>query len=317
MKETVLVTGGLGFIGHNLVNFLLTKDKRVILVDNESTGDFSRLPENENCVYYKEDIREYKNIDNIFKKENPKKVFHLAALPRVQFSIKEPILTNSVNVVGTLNMLEISRTNNVERFIYSASSSAYGKQKILPLKEDMLPNPLSPYALQKFIGEVYCKIYNDIHGLKTISLRYFNVFGPSQSPDSEYAALIPKFIDLMSKGQTPKINGDGSNTRDFTSVCDVVLANYMSSETDNKLAFGEVFNVGGGNQISIQDVYEKIRNILKVEGNVEYGPSVVESNHTKANISKIKEFIGWEPTVSFDVNLENTVSYILNKNKKV
>ena len=202
-----LVTGGAGFIGSNLVDRLLELEHKVVVIDDFSLGKKENLREHKNLVVHKRSICD--NLYNIFSVEKFDGVFHVAALPRVQFSIKNPIETNNVNVNGTLNLLDECRYFGVKRFVFSSSSSIYGDQDRLPLVETMNPNPMSPYAIQKITGEYYCKSFNSSPGLETISLRYFNVFGARQDPSGDYACLIPKFISLINKNIQPTINGDG------------------------------------------------------------------------------------------------------------
>ena len=231
-------------------------------------------------------------------------------MPRVQYSIQHPIETNNVNVNGTINLLKNCKDFKVKRFIYSSSSSVYGNQKILPLSEYMTPNPMSPYALQKFIGEYYCKLFNDLYDLDTISLRYFNVFGPRQNPEGDYACLIPKFIKLISENFRPKINGDGKQTRDFTFVSDVVEANVLAMNLKNYILGN--FNIGNGKNISVNEVTQNILKLSNKKTEPIYGPAVIEPRNTLADISKAKEEFGWSPKTSFEEGLRETYQYFVN-----
>lgn len=300
----VLVTGGAGFIGSNLVKSLLERGDEVVVVDDLSSGKEENLPKNENLKFYKKSILD-KDIEKLFDDVNV--VFHLAALPRVQFSIKYPERTHEVNVNGTLNLLNICRKKEIKRFVFSSSSSVYGDQDILPLKEDMNSNPMSPYALHKLIGEYYCKLYHKLYGLETVSLRYFNVYGPGQDPEGEYAVLIPKFIKLISNNESPTINGDGEQTRDFSFISDVVNANIKSALSTNEKIFGEAFNIGSGKNVSVNKVTNEILKLTNNNIKIKYGPSVVEPKDTLADISKAENLLGWKPNVNFEEGLKRTI----------
>lgn len=306
-RSKYLITGGAGFIGSHLVDRLLGLGYEIIVIDDFSSGNAENLRHHENNPNLKIHVKNIcdKDIDNLFY--GVAAVFHVAAIPRVQYSIKFPEKTNTINVNGTLNVLEAARKAGVKRFIYSASSSAYGDQEKLPLVETMNPNPMSPYALQKLVGEYYCKLHYLLHGMETISLRYFNVFGPRQDPSGGYACLVPKSINLILRGKSPEINGDGEQTRDFTFVKDVVDANILAVTTSNKQAFGQVFNIGAGKEISVNDVIKKIivnRNIIP-----KHKPSVIEPKHTLADITKIKTVLGWNPKYTFNDGIKETIDW--------
>ncbi len=311
-QKKYLVTGGAGFIGSNLVDALLERGNRVVVVDNFSTGKIKNLAEhrgNKNLKIYKKDIND--NLSAIFKKNKFDAVFHVAALPRVQFSIAQPLKTNRANLDGTLNLLETCRRFRVKRFIFSSSSSIYGGQKTLPLIETMKPNPLSPYALHKLASEHYCRLYNLIHGMETISLRYFNVYGPKQDPRGQYAILIPKFTYLIKHNKRPKINGDGEQTRDFTHVSDVVRANLLAAKTRNKKCFGEMFNIGAGDNQSVNKVTNLILKNLKKNLKPVHGPAVIEPHDTLADVRKAKKLLGWSPKVKFEKGIKLTIKSFL------
>ena len=304
----VVVTGGAGFIGSHLVDRLIEDKHDVVVIDNLYAGNRENV--NKKSIFYPIDIRDEFALDNLFKEFKPEIVFHLAAIPRVQFSIKEPLLTNDVNINGTLKMLLVSRDNCVRRFIFSSSSSIYGNQEILPLYEQMKPNPLSPYALQKLAGEYYCKMFCDIYGLETISLRYFNCFGIRQDPHGEYACMIPKFIFLILDNKSPMIYGDGMNSRDFTPVDNVVGATVKAGFTNNSDAFGKTFNVGCNNSISVNQVFSMIKMLAdKDDLEAMYVDSVIEPKSTMASISLIKSHLDWEPIIDFSEGLEKTFLY--------
>jgi UDP-glucose 4-epimerase len=311
MKELkdkkVIVTGGAGFIGSHLVDRLLELGNQVIVIDDFSLGKKENLAHQEynpNLKIYDKDICD-KDILDLFEGVNI--VFHVAAVPRVQYSIKYPKKTNRANIYGTLNILEACKKAGVKRFVYSASSSAYGDQDKLPLIETMNPNPMSPYALQKLVGEYYCKLYYLIHGIETISLRYFNVYGPRQDPDGGYACLIPKSINLVLEEKSPVIYGDGEQTRDFTFVKDVVESNILAAVTENKKAFGEVFNIGNGNNLSVNFVVKSIigdKDIKPI-----YSDPVIEPRDTLADISKAKKILSWQPKYTFEQGLKETIEW--------
>ncbi len=308
----VLVTGGAGFIGSNLVEKLLELQHRVIVVDDFSLGKEENLPRNNNLLIHKKSIGD-PNLFSLIKNESIETIFHLAALPRVQFSIQHPQETHEANVNGTLNLLQICKDLGIKRFIFSSSSAIYGDQDTLPLVEEMKPNPMSPYALHKLIGEHYCKLYNLLYRLETISLRYFNVYGRRQNPEGNYANLIPRSIMLFQKNQSPTIFGDGNQTRDFTFVSDVVEANILAASAHNSACFGEVFNIGSGRNISVNQVIHEIKKVSKSEKDPVYALPVVEPRDTLADISKAKKLLAWEPKVPFEKGLEETYQYFSQK----
>ena len=302
-----LVTGGAGFIGSCLTNKLLELGHEVFVMDDLSNGSLDNIPNLPEENFYHRSV--ISACESIFSAQNFDTVFHLAALPRVQFSIANPIDSNTANIHGTLKILDAARRHGVKRFVYSSSSSAYGDQPTLPLKEDMKPNPLSPYALQKLTGEQYAVIYNDIHGIETICLRYFNVYGPTQKADSAYAAAIPKFTQQALKRQSITIFGDGEQTRDFSFIDDVVSANIHAATIEAK-EYGKVINVGCGNQTSVNQIVDRIEEILGVNVERQYLPPVVESKHTRADISELKNYLKYEPQMNFDEGLRITVKGI-------
>jgi UDP-glucose 4-epimerase len=303
----VLVTGGAGFIGSHLVDQLIGLGNEVLVIDDFSSGKESNLihhKNNKKLVIHKKSICD-KDLLPLF--EGVETVYHVAAIPRVQYSIKFPEETNKANIEGTLNILEMSRKAKVRRFIYSASSSAYGNQPKLPLVETMNPNPMSPYALQKLVGEHYCRLYYLLFGLETISLRYFNVFGPRQDPSGGYACLIPRSIQLVKEGKSPIIRGDGKQTRDFTYVKDIVEANILAGLTNRKEAFGETFNVGNSNNISVNHVVGLIIGTKNVKPLHE--APVIEPRDTLADTTKIRNILGWKPKFSFESGLKEAIEY--------
>ncbi len=292
MKKYI-VTGGAGFIGSNLVDALIERGDEVHVIDNLSGGFESNV--NPKATLHKVDIRNLEEIKPLFTGIDG--VFHFAALPRVQYSIEHPVETNEVNINGTQNILIASQLAGVKRVVYSASSSAYGDQATMPLVETMLPRPLSPYGMQKYVGEHICRIWSVIHGIETVSLRYFNVYGPRQSSEGAYALVIARFLKQKKDGQKMTITGDGLQTRDFTHVRDVVRANILAMESD-KVGKGEVMNIGGGEQHSVLEIAQMIG------GEYEFIAPRIEPRHTLADTTLAKTLIGWEPKEDFVKGVE-------------
>jgi len=288
-NKKYLVVGGAGFIGSHLTNKLIDLKHNVIVLDNLSTG--RRESVNSKAKFVKADIRNLKQITPYFK--NIDGVFLLAALPRVQYSIKYPAKTNRNNVNGTLNVLIASQQEKIKRLIYSASSSAYGDSKKLPLKETFNVNPQSPYGLHKFIGEEYCRIFSEIYGLETVSLRYFNVYGPGASEKGAYALVLSIFLKQKAKNQPLTITGDGMQTRDFTHVSDVVKANILAMDS-KKIGQGEKINIGAGKNYSINHIAKMFNNEIK------YIDARIEPLHTLADNTLAKELINWQPKVKLE-----------------
>ena len=288
-KKTALVTGGAGFIGSHIVDALLEDGYSVKVIDNLSSGVKGRL--NPGAEFFEKDLADFKDIAPVFK--DTEYVFHAAAMPRAPYSVEHPIETNAANVDVTLNVLQSARVGGVKRVIYSASSSAYGDQESLPLKEEMQTKCLSPYGLQKYIGELYCQLFSRIYGLETVSLRYFNVYGPRLDPEGDYALVMGKFLRQKKEGKPLTIIGDGSQSRDFTHVKDTARANLLAMKSE-RVGKGEVINIGGGKSRTIKELAEIIG------GPVEYLPPRVEPKHSLADITKARELIGWRPEVSFE-----------------
>lgn len=285
-NKKILVTGGAGFIGTNLVHGLVKQGFPVTVVDDLSAGDSSHLPEE--VEFHQLDIRDTKTLTALC--EGIEYIVHLAALPRVQTSIDEPVLVHDVNVNGTLSVLEAARAAKVKRVVFAASSAAYGDQETLPLSLDLEPQPKSPYALHKCIGELMMKTWSEVYGLETVSLRFFNVYGPHFDPDGPYALVIGRFLKLKSEGKVLTITGDGSQTRDFVHVHDVAKAIALAIQSD-QVGKGDVLNIGSGVQTSILDLASMIG------GDMEHVPARLEPKHTLADISKTTELLGWEPTI--------------------
>lgn len=285
----VVVVGGAGFIGSHITDALLERGFEVHVIDNLSGGNRKNV--NAKAVFHKTDIRDLEDIKPVFK--GAKFVFHLAALPRVQYSIEHPAETHEVNVTGTQNVLIAAHDGGVKRVVYSASSSAYGDQKTMPLVETMTPNPKSPYGLHKYVGEVYMRVWSAVYKLETVSLRYFNVYGPRMNPDGAYPLAIGKFFKLRQAGKPLTIWGDGMQTRDFTHVRDVVRANMLAAESD-KVREGEVINIGAGKNFSINQVAKLIG------GPTVYEPARLEPHDTLADNSLARKLLGWKPEVGLE-----------------
>ena len=288
MKKAIVV-GGAGFIGSHIVDALLLKGYEVHIIDNMSGGKQERI--NPQARFHQKDIRNLEDIKPIIAGADY--VFHLAALPRVQYSIEFPQETHDVNITGTLNVMIAAQLGNVKKLVYSASSSAYGDQPVMPLKEDMLPSPKSPYGLHKHVGELYAKVWSEVYGLPTVSLRYFNVYGPRFDAEGAYALVIGKFLKQKKEGKPITITGDGKQTRDFTHVRDVVNANILAAESDT-VGKGEVINIGAGKNASINRIAELIG------GTIEYVPARLEPHDTLADNSKAKQLLGWTPHVTLE-----------------
>ena len=310
MKAQYLVTGGGGFIGSNIVRHLLSNGKNVRILDDFSTGRRENLAGIEKDVDVIEgDVRDESTLKKSLK--DVQYVLHLAAIPSVVRSVENPLATNSVNVCGTLKLLIEARDAGAERVVFSSSSSVYGDTPTLPKQEDMNPSPRSPYALSKLAGEYYCRMFRDLYGLKTFALRYFNVFGPRQNPQSQYAAVIPRFIDALRNGRSPLIHGDGNQTRDFTFVEDVAAANLCCCTAPESSA-GSACNIGCGDRITINDLATRIASILgKNIPAVHDAPQPGDVRDSQADISRAKALIGWAPQFDLDAGLRRTVTWFL------
>lgn len=312
MKK-VVVTGGAGFIGSHLTEELAKQDCFVIVLDDLSTGNLENVEEllrKNNVNFVQGSITDLILLNKLF--EGVKYVFHQAALARVPRSIEDPLATNEINIKGTLNVLLAAKGNSVEKVIYASSSSIYGDTITLPQKENMPPNPLSPYALTKLTGEYYCTIFHQIYGLPTVGLRYFNVYGSRQDRYSQYATVIPTFIGRISQNLPPIIYGDGEQSRDFTFVQDVVRANILAAENDAQ----GVYNIGSGNNITINRLAEIILNLMQKDLKpIHQKPRPGDPRHTLADISKAKSF-GYEPTWKLEERLKKIIpSYTSDRDK--
>jgi UDP-glucose 4-epimerase len=286
LPRTVVVTGGAGFIGSHLVDALIAKGLRVRVVDNFTTGRRQYL--HPDAELLTADIRDARSLPPIFAGVDC--VFHTAALPRVMVSIEHPVETHMTNVVGTLNVLVAARDSGVRRMVYSGSSSVYGDQPVLPLTESMAPNPLNPYALQKLTGEQYTRIFHKLFGLETLTLRYFNVYGPRMATEGAYVTVISVFLRQKRAGELLTIHGDGAQTRDFTHVNDVVRANVLAM--DAVVADGRAINIGRGHNLSVNRIAELIGGPT-----VHLQPRPGDARDTLADLSQAHEILGWEPEI--------------------
>ena len=302
--EKVVVTGGAGFIGSHLAERLVEQGYQIIILDNLSTGKMENIKEllnNANVEFIQGSVNDIWLLSQLFS--DVSYVFHLAAIPSVPRSVENPQASHEVNVNGTLNVLLAARENGVKKVIYASSSSVYGDTPNLPEKEDMIPRPLSPYAVTKLTGEYYCRVFSQVYKLLTVCLRYFNVYGPRQDPNSQYSAVVPKFIQRVLEGQPPFILGDGEQTRDFTFVKDVVEANILMAEND---ASG-IVNVSHGESITINKLAKLIISIIG--SNVEpiyQEPRLGDVRHSLADISKARAY-GYEPKYSLEAGLSETI----------
>ena len=316
-NKKILVTGGAGFIGSNLCEALLDKDNKVVCLDNFSTGKRENLESfhnNSNFTLIEGDIR---NLDDCRRATDEVDfVLHQAALGSVPRSINNPITSNDVNVSGFLNMLVASRDAGVKRFVYAASSSTYGDSESMPKVEDVIGKPLSPYAVTKYVNELYADVFSKTYGLETIGLRYFNVFGRKQDPNGAYAAVIPKFVSQLMKGQSPVINGDGNFSRDFTYIDNVILANLLSLITENKEAINTVYNVAFGDRNTLNDLMSYLKMYLsEVDSKISsveviYGPNRTgDIPHSHASIEKAKTNLNYNPQFSLQQGLKEAVKW--------
>ena len=303
-----LVTGGAGFIGSNVVHKLLADGQQVRVLDNFFSGRRENLADVAHQIDLVEgDLR--KPADVAKAVTGVRYILHFGAMPSVIRSVEDPLSANEVNITGTLNLLLAARDAGVERVVFSSSSSVYGDTPVLPKQEDMTPTPLSPYALHKLAGEHYCRMFHKLYGLKTFSLRYFNVFGPRQNPKSDYAAVIPLFINAVLNDRAPVLHGDGGQTRDFTYVDDIVAANLACCRAPES-AVGGVYNVAWGNRISIKELALLIAEIL--------GKNIVpkleaaragDVRDSQADSSRAREMLGWEPCITFAEGLRRTIAW--------
>ena len=318
--KKIVITGGAGFIGSNLCEFFLSNDNKVICLDNLSTGkrsNIQHLENNSNFQFVLGDIRDEAVCHQVC--ENADIVFHEAALGSVPRSIKDPITTNSVNISGQLNMLIAARDYGVKRFIFACSSSTYGDSKELPKKEEIIGNPLSPYAITKYVNELYANVFHNIYGLDYIGLRYFNVFGYKQDTESTYAAVIPIFVKKLLNGEAPIINGNGNYSRDFTFIENVVHANYLAAITDNTAALNNIYNVACGESTSLNQLADYLKEILS-----QYDSKIADIEfihgenrlgdipHSLASIEKAERLLGYQPLYKIKEGLIKACQWYVN-----
>ncbi len=316
----ILITGGAGFIGSNLCEYFLSKGNQVVCIDNFATGyrhNIAPFLENKNFTLLEGDIR---NLEDCQKAtERVDYVLHQAALGSVPRSLKDPITTNEVNVSGFLNMLIAARDAKVKRFIYAASSSTYGDSQDLPKVEDVIGKPLSPYAITKYVNELYADIFSKTYGLETIGLRYFNVFGRKQDPNGAYAAVIPKFVMQFMNYESPVINGDGNYSRDFTYIDNVIQMNELAMTATNPKALNAIYNTAFGDRTTLTQLVEMLKDYLSVfdpkiaNVAVLHGPSRAgDIPHSLASIEKAKRLLGYNPQFSIQEGLKEAVAWYYN-----
>lgn len=303
----ILVTGGAGFIGSNLVEELLTRSdvELVRVLDNLCTGSMKNIEDfqsNPKFEFLEGDIRNYETC--LLAMDGMELVSHQAALGSVPRSLKDPLTSNEVNITGTLNIFTAAKEKDIKRVVYAASSSTYGDHPGLPKVEEKIGRPLSPYAVTKYVNELYAQVYADAYGLELIGLRYFNVFGPRQNPAGPYAAVIPLFINAVLNNEPPTINGDGEHSRDFTYVANAVQANVQALFTKNAEAINQVYNIAVGEQTTLNQLLETIKEIAGSDLAPLYGPERKgDVRHSLADVSKAKDLLGYQPTVSIKEGL--------------
>jgi len=319
-KRRVLVTGGAGFIGSNLIESLLDADNEVVCLDNFSTGKRENLrgyTGNSRFKLIEGDIRNYSDCEKAVR--DIEIVFHQAALGSVPRSIKDPVTSTDVNIGGFVKMIFASKEAGVKRFIYAASSSTYGDHPDLPKVEDKIGKPLSPYAITKYVDELYAANFSSSYGIDVVGLRYFNVFGRRQDPDGAYAAVIPKFVKMLMKHEVPLINGDGTVSRDFTYIDNVVQANHLAAVATNSEALNQVYNVAHGERTNLNELFTMIRtlagkydkDILTLEPL--YGPARAgDIPHSLASVDKAKKLLGYSPVKNVEEGLAEAVKWFWN-----
>ena len=306
-RQLYLVTGGAGFIGSHIAEALVKRGASVRVLDNLITGHLENLSLIADQIEFIEgDIRDY--ATTLRAAEGVSVIFHEAAIPSVPRSVAEPALNHDINVNGTFNVLMAARETGVRRVVYAASSSAYGETETLPKHEDMAPSPLSPYAASKLFGEYYAQVFSRAYGLETVSLRYFNVFGPRQDPSSPYSGVISKFVTTLLNGETPVIFGDGEQTRDFTYIANVVDANLRAAESPD--AVGHVMNLGIGQQVTLNQLLAELQKIIGTNLAPRYEDTRAgDVRHSLADIERAKNLINYSPIVGLAEGLEHTVAW--------
>ena len=316
-NKKILVTGGAGFIGSNLCEYLLQHNNKVTCLDNLITGKLENINpfiKDSNFKFIEGDITNLNDCNNAC--ENVDVILHQAALGSVPRSIDNPIKTNEININGFLNILWAAKNNNINRVVYAASSSTYGDSKDLPKVEDKIGLPLSPYAVTKYVNELYAGVFSNLYGLELIGLRYFNVFGRKQDPDGAYAAAIPKFIKAFINHESPTIHGDGSQSRDFTYIDNVIQANILAATTTNPDAINQVYNVACGDQSFLRDLVEELKKLLSTFDSkindvaIHFGPERIgDIKHSLASIEKAKKLLGYDPSHNVKKGLSAAIKW--------
>jgi len=319
LGKSILVTGGAGFIGSNLVEALINDPYfgHIRILDNLATGfreNIEQYLSDPNVEFIEGDIRDSETC--LAACQDINLISHQAALGSVPRSVKDPVTTNAVNIDGTLNIYNAAKTAGVNRVIYAASSSTYGDSKGLPKVENIIGKPLSPYAITKYVMELYADVFHKLYDLDFVGLRYFNVFGPKQDPDGAYAAVIPLFFKHAIKGSNPTINGDGTFSRDFTFVANAVQANLLALKTENKEALNQVYNVACGERTDLNQLWNLIKDSANSESEAIHGPSREgDIPHSLASIDKIKSKLGYNPEVQIKTGIEKAYAWYLNNGK--
>tara|TARA_B100001287_G_scaffold130812_1_gene110198 strand:- start:583 stop:1566 length:984 start_codon:yes stop_codon:yes gene_type:complete len=316
-NKKILVTGGAGFIGSNLCEYLLQHNNKVTCLDNLITGKLENINpfiKDSNFKFIEGDITNLNDCNNAC--ENVDVILHQAALGSVPRSIDNPIKTNEININGFLNILWAAKNNNINRVVYAASSSTYGDSKDLPKVEDKIGLPLSPYAVTKYVNELYAGVFSNLYGLELIGLRYFNVFGRKQDPDGAYAAAIPKFIKAFINHESPTIHGDGSQSRDFTYIDNVIQANILAATTTNPDAINQVYNVACGDQSFLRELVEELKKLLSPFDSkindvaIHFGPERIgDIKHSLASIEKAKKLLGYDPSHNVKKGLSAAIKW--------
>ena len=316
-NKTILVTGGAGFIGSNIIEYLLKKNNRITCLDNFTTGkreNIENFLSNPHFKFIEGDVTNLNNCD--LACQGVDIILHQAALGSVPRSIENPLKTNDININGFLNILWSAKKNNIKRIVYAASSSTYGDSKKLPKIENEIGSPLSPYAVTKYVNELYAGVFSNLYGLELIGLRYFNVFGRKQDPNGAYAAAIPKFIKAFINHDSPIIHGDGSQSRDFTYIDNVIQANELAATTTNKNALNQVYNVACGEQSFLNDLVEELKSLLSEFDSeiknvkIQYGSERIgDIKHSLASIKKAEEFLQYQPSHNVKQGLKTAISW--------
>ncbi|RMF86032.1 MAG: SDR family oxidoreductase [Nitrospinota bacterium] len=326
MTQRYLVTGGAGFIGSHIAEALLRQGQEVIVIDNLATGKKSHLEvlmrvaatpavqeKGGSLCFVQGDLRDFSGLQEVVRGVDF--ILHQAALPSVARSLEDPQTTSQVNIEGTLNLLVAAYEARVKRFVYASSSSVYGDSPVLPKHEDMPPQPLSPYAVSKLAGEQYCRVFAHVYGLETVSLRYFNVFGPRQNPYAQYAAVIPRFIHQILNGERPVVYGDGEQSRDFSYIDNIVQANLLALEAPE--VSGMVCNIACGERITLNELLQELGKIFGQRIQAEYTtPRPGDVKHSQADISRARQLLRYRPIVGFAEGLRRTVAYIRQMEKE-